>query len=37
MPENTTTSPVDWDSPTWGRNPVHVASFVDAENAEADQ
>lgn len=23
--------PVDWDSPTWGHNPVHVASFIDAE------
>lgn len=31
MPEFMTTSPVDWDSPSWGRNPVHVASFIDAE------
>ena len=25
---------VDWNSPTWGANPVHVASYVDAERME---
>lgn len=28
------TTAVDWDSPTWGANPVHVASYVDAERTE---
>ena len=28
---------VDWNSPTWGSNPVHVASYVDAEPMGRDQ
>lgn len=28
--------PVDWDSPTWGENPVHIASFVDVTTEPAE-
>lgn len=24
----TTTNPVDWESPTWGHNPVHLSTYV---------
>ena len=27
MPEFTT-DPVSWDSPSWGRNPVHLSTYV---------
>ena len=34
-----TDAPVDWSSPSWGSNPVHIATGggVDAECAEADR
>jgi hypothetical protein len=32
----TTTAPVDWDSPTWGRNPVHVSTYVPDAHDESE-